>query len=130
NADAILLIVAVLRARDLRRLREFAAGYKLAALVEAHDATELQIALDSGAAIVGVNNRDLHTFEVQLKTSLDLAGSIPDGVIKVSESGIRSRAHVECLRAVGYHAFLVGEHLLKSSNPAEALRELTEGWET
>jgi indole-3-glycerol phosphate synthase len=125
NADAILLIAAILTVPELRRLREFAAQYRLAVLVEAHDEPELQAALDSGAEIVGINNRNLHTFETRLETSLDLAGRIPAGVVKVSESGIHSRADVARLRAVGYQAFLVGEHLMKSGDPSGALRELT-----
>ncbi|MEO7145164.1 MAG: indole-3-glycerol phosphate synthase TrpC [Bryobacteraceae bacterium] len=129
NADAILLIAAVLSETELRRLRELAGEYKLAVLVEAHDLTELKIALDSGATLVGVNNRNLHTFEVRLETSLELASAIPAGVVKVSESGIRSRADIARLRAAGYDAFLVGEYLMKSGNPTAALRDLTEGWE-
>ena len=109
---------------EMRRLREFAAGFRLPALVEAHDARELQAALNSGAEIVGVNNRNLHTFETRLQTSLELAAGIPDGVVRVSESGIRSRDDVARLRAAGYHAFLVGEHLMKSPDPGAALREL------
>ncbi|HLJ15945.1 MAG TPA: indole-3-glycerol phosphate synthase TrpC [Bryobacteraceae bacterium] len=128
HADAILLIVAVLGEKALRHLREFAAQYSLAALVEAHDETELQMALASGAQIVGVNNRDLHTFEVHLQTSLDLAARIPAGVIKVTESGIHSRADIVQLHAAGYHAFLVGEHLMKSGDATAALRELTADW--
>jgi indole-3-glycerol phosphate synthase len=96
----------------------------MAALVEVHDASELETALDSGAAIVGVNNRNLHTFEVTLETSLQLAGKIPASIVKVSESGIHSRADVACLAAAGFHAFLVGEHLMKSEDPAAALKEL------
>ena len=96
----------------------------MAVLVEVHDAEELGRALGSGAAIVGVNNRNLHTFHVSLDTSLDLATRIPAGVIKVSESGIHSRADIARLRDAGYQAFLVGEHLMKSADPAAALRAL------
>jgi len=124
GADAILLIAALLDEKEMRRLRELAAQYQMAALVEVHDASELETALGSGAAIVGVNNRNLHTFDVTLDTSLQLAEKIPANVVKVSESGIHSRADVARLAAAGFQAFLVGEHLMKSGDPAAALREL------
>jgi indole-3-glycerol phosphate synthase len=124
GADAILLIAALLEEKELRRLRELAAQYRMAALVEVHDTSELETALDSGAAIVGVNNRDLHTFDVTLETSLRLAEKIPGNVVKVSESGIHSRADVGRLADAGFQAFLVGEHLMKSADPAAALKEL------
>ena len=124
GADAILLIVALLEERSLRDLRELAARYRMAALVEVHDAYELETALASGAEIVGVNNRNLHTFDVSLETSLQLAAKIPAHVVKVSESGIHSRADVARLAGAGYQAFLVGEHLMKSADPSAALREL------
>jgi indole-3-glycerol phosphate synthase len=124
GADAILLIAALLDELTMRRFRELAAHYKMDALVEVHDEAELDRALDSGAEIVGVNNRNLHTFEVTLETSLRLAEKIPSRVVKVSESGIHSSADVKTLRGAGFHAFLVGEHLMKSPDPAAALREL------
>ena len=124
GADAILLIAAVLDTPGLRRLRELAARYEMAAMVEVHNEEELDKALDSGAEIVGVNNRDLTTFEVTLDTSLRLARRIPAQAMKVSESGIHSAADVRRLLEAGYQAFLVGEHLVKSSDPAEALRAL------
>lgn len=124
GADAILLIAALLTAADMRRLRDLAAEYGMAALVEVHDANELERALECSPDIVGVNNRDLTTFEVRLDTSLELAPLIPAGVIKVAESGIHGREEVARLRDAGYDAFLVGEHLMKSKDPAEALRML------
>jgi len=124
GADAILLIAALLEEKEMRELRELAARYGMASLVEVHDAAELESALGSGAEIVGVNNRNLHTFEVTLETSLQLAEKIPANVVKVSESGIHSRADVVRLTAAGFRAFLVGEHLMKSADPAAALREL------
>jgi indole-3-glycerol phosphate synthase len=124
GADAILLIAALLDEAAMRRFRELAAEYRMAALVEVHDREELDRALSSGAEIVGVNNRNLHTFEVTLETSLRLAEKIPASVVKVSESGIHSAADVKRLTAAGFHAFLVGEHLMKSADPAAALREL------
>jgi len=108
----------------MRGFRELAARYGMAALVEVHDDHELDAALESGAEIVGVNNRNLHTFDVTLETSLRLVKRMPTGVIKVAESGIYSRVDVERLRGAGFHAFLVGEHLMKSADPAGALREL------
>ena len=123
-ADAILLIVAILEPRTLRRLREFAAQWKLAVLVEVHDGDELAAAIDCGADIIGVNNRNLHTFEVTLETSMRLAENIPDQALKVSESGIHSSADVQLLAACGFHAFLVGEHLMKSGDPEQALKDL------
>lgn len=124
GADAILLIAAVLDVAQMRGFRELAARYGMAALVEVHDDQELDAALESGAEIVGVNNRNLHTFQVSLDTALRLVAKMPAGVVKVAESGIHSRADVERLRATGFHAFLVGEHLMKSADPAAALREL------
>ena len=124
GADAILLIAALLGESEMRRFRELAAGFGMAALVEVHDAAELDAALASGAAIIGVNNRNLHTFEVTLETSVRLAWKIPAGIVKVSESGIHSSADVGRLAAAGYDAFLVGEHLMKSSDPAAALMAL------
>jgi indole-3-glycerol phosphate synthase len=103
-----------------------AAGYGMAALIEVHNERELAKALDAGAPIIGVNNRDLTTFEVTLETSLRLAPRIPSGVLRVSESGIRSARDVERLREVGYQAFLVGEHLMKSPDPAAAVRALVD----
>ncbi len=124
GADAILLIAAILDEGSMRRLRELARSYGMAALVEVHDAAELDLALASGAGIIGVNNRDLRSFEVRLETSLCLADRIPAGVLKVSESGIHSAADVARLREAGFQAFLVGEHLMRSSDPVGALRAL------
>ena len=124
GADAILLIAAILSTREMRDFRELAAQFGMAALVEVHDAEELRPALDSGAEIVGVNNRNLRNFGVRLETSLDLAPLFPASVLKVSESGIHDSADVRRLVDAGYTAFLVGEHLMKSGDPAGALRRL------
>jgi indole-3-glycerol phosphate synthase len=124
GADAILLIAAILDEKEIRDFREMAAGWGMAALVEVHNARELKIALDAGADILGVNNRNLKTFEVTLETSLRLAENIPAGVLKISESGIHSREDIQRLEDAGFRAFLVGEHLLKSASPGAALREL------
>lgn len=124
GADAILLIAAILGERELRDFREAAARYGMAALVEVHNRRELDAAIASGAAIIGVNNRNLSTFEVTLETSLRLAEHIPAGVVRVSESGIHDAADVARLRAAGYSVFLVGEHLMKSGDPSAALAQL------
>jgi indole-3-glycerol phosphate synthase len=124
GADAILLIVAILDRSQLRGFRELAGEFGMAALVEVHDRRELGIALESGAEIIGVNNRDLRSFEVSLDTSLQLAPEIPQTVARVSESGIFNAADIHRLMNAGYDAFLVGEHLVKSGNAARSLQDL------
>ncbi len=124
GADAILLIAAILTTAQLRDFRELAATLTLDALVEVHDQTELDRAIDSGADIIGVNNRNLETFEVTLETSLRLAERIPASVIRVSESGIFKRRDIDLLSGAGFTAFLVGESLMRSSDPASALQIL------
>jgi indole-3-glycerol phosphate synthase len=124
GADAILLIAAILDQAQLRGFRELAAEYGMASLVEVHDEAELDAALKSGAEIMGVNNRDLRSFEVRLETSVRLVERIPDSVVRISESGIRDANDVQRLMAAGYDAFLVGEHLMKADDPACALRDL------
>jgi indole-3-glycerol phosphate synthase len=124
GADAILLIAAILTERQMREFRELAESYRMSALVEVHDQDELNMAVASGARIVGVNNRDLHTFKVDPTVSLRLAPKIPDGIVKVTESGIHSSGDLQRLRAAGYQAFLVGEHLIKSGDPEGTLRAL------
>jgi indole-3-glycerol phosphate synthase len=124
GADAILLIAAILTEREIRGFREAAARYRMAALVEVHNRREMDIAIAAGSDIIGVNNRDLTTFEVALETSLRLAEHIPGGVLRVSESGIADARDIATLREAGYTAFLVGEHLMKSGDPAAALKKL------
>jgi indole-3-glycerol phosphate synthase len=125
GADAILLIAAILTTAQMRTYRELAADFGMAALVEVHDDSELDAALESEPEIVGVNNRNLHTFEVTLETSLRLAERIPDGLLRVSESGIENRAQIDQLRVAGFHAFLIGEHLMRSGSARESLLMLT-----
>jgi indole-3-glycerol phosphate synthase len=125
GADAILLIAAILDREELESLREFAHSLGMAALVEVHDADELAKAVDSGAEIIGVNNRDLQTFEVSLDTSLRLSYLMPSNTVRVSESGIHTRADIELLSGAGFSAFLVGESLMRSSNPTAALKTLS-----
>jgi indole-3-glycerol phosphate synthase len=127
GADAILLIAAILQPGEIRSLAGIAADFGMAALVEVHDERDLAKAMETGAAIIGVNNRDLTTFQVTLETSLRLAPMIPARVLKVSESGITAARDIERLRAAGFQAFLVGEHLMRSADPAAALNALVAG---
>ena len=124
GADAVLLIAAILDDEALRRLMAGAAERGLAVLVEAHDAGEIRRAAAAGAAIVGVNARDLRSFSVDLAGAAALAGAISETAVRVAESGISSRADVERLAAAGFGAFLVGEALLRSEDPEETLRVL------
>ncbi len=125
GADAILLIAAVLDVVELEQFRQLAAGLHMDALVEVHDRDELQKAIDSGATIIGVNNRDLETFEVDIHTSVRLSYLMPADVLRVSESGISNKTAIDLLTEAGFQAFLVGESLMKSADPAAALQELT-----
>lgn len=127
GADAFLLIVAILDDVAMRDLLELGRKLNMEALVEVHSAEELRRATGAGARIVGVNNRDLRTFEVKLETSLELVESIPNECIAISESGIRTHADLEQLRAAGFDAFLVGEHLMTMPAPDVGLRELLTG---
>ena len=124
GADAVLLIAALLDTITLKNLRLCAERYGMEALVEVHDEAELRRALDSGATLVGVNNRDLRTFEVRLDVSLSLAVIIPKGVTAVAESGIRNADDIRRLSDAGYRGFLVGEHLMRAASPGKALAEL------
>jgi len=124
RADAILLIVAALTQAELVDLYQRATAMQLDVLCEVHDAAELVCALAAGCQIIGVNNRNLHTFQVDLNTSLQLAKLIPDGVLKVAESGIESAADIARLRDAGFDAFLIGESLMRAANPGDALRAL------
>jgi indole-3-glycerol phosphate synthase len=121
RADAVLLIVAALEQDQLIALKHQARKHQLDTLVEVHDAAELERALAAGCDLIGVNNRNLHTFEVTLNTSLDLVKRIPAGVIKVAESGIDSAADIARLHDAGFDAFLIGESLMRAPNPGEAL---------
>jgi indole-3-glycerol phosphate synthase len=123
-ADAMLLIVAALTDAELTSLLAEAQRAGLAVLVEVHDAAELERALGAGAPIVGVNNRNLKTMEVSLQTSLDLVAKMPAGVVKVAESGLKTGADIKKLRAAGFDAFLIGEHLMQSPEPGAALKAL------
>jgi indole-3-glycerol phosphate synthase len=124
GADAVLLIVRILDDAMLRRLHDEARSWGMSVLIEVHDRRELGRALDLGAGIIGINNRDLATFRADLATTLRLLDEVPDGVTVVSESGIRSRADVDRLGDGGVDAILVGETLLRAADPEQAAREL------
>jgi indole-3-glycerol phosphate synthase len=124
GADAVLLIVAALDDTQLRDFREQAFDSGMHCLVEVHDEKELERALDSGAAIVGINNRDLRSFRVDLGTTFRLRAAIPQDKVVVSESGIAGRADVLRLQEAGVDAMLVGETLMRRQNPADAVKEL------
>lgn len=124
GADAILLIAAILTESELRSFRELAERFQMDALVEVHSRPELDSAIAAGSRIIGVNNRNLSTFEVSLETSLRLSEAIPPNVIRVSESGIHTAADIAQLRDAGFSAFLIGERLMKSGDPEGALGQL------
>jgi indole-3-glycerol phosphate synthase len=126
GADAVLLIVAALEERELAALHERARELALEALVEVHDARELQTALDIGAELVGINNRDLRDFSVDVERTSRLVREVPDGVGVVSESGIATAEQLRALAAQGVDAVLVGEALMRAPEPEAALRELLE----
>lgn len=124
GADAVLLIVGALRPVEVHVLHEQAAALGLDVLVEVHDATELAIAIDAGARIVGVNNRNLRTLQVDVRVSEELIAGMPPHVIAVSESGLRAAADLMRLRACGYRAFLIGEGFMTADDPGTELEEL------
>jgi indole-3-glycerol phosphate synthase len=131
RADAILLIAAALENSELKRLALAARSLTLDVLVEVHTAEELDCVLDAlgetGADAIGVNNRDLKTFEVSAETSMALAGRIPASVVRVTESGITTREDIARLRGAGFDAFLIGESLMRQPDPGVALAELLVG---
>ena len=124
GADAVLLIVAALDDDELARFLALAGDLGLDALVEVHDEAELQRALSAGATLVGVNQRDLTTFEVDTDRAVRVAAAIPDGIVSVAESGIRGPDDAARLAAAGYSAVLVGESFVTSDDPAAAVRTL------
>ena len=124
QADAVLLIVAALEQAELVRLAAKAREQGLDVLCEAHEEEELQRALDAGCDLIGVNSRDLRTFQVDLDTAFRLAKKFPRGVLAVAESGIHSASDLAELRSVGYEAFLIGESLMQAAFPGNALKRL------
>lgn len=124
GADCVLLIAAALTPTELKSFLAMAHMIDLDALVEIHDEKELDVALNAGARVVGVNQRDLVTFAVDQDRAVRMGALIPDSVIRVAESGVRGRHDAEALRSAGYHAVLVGEHLVTSADPVSALTDL------
>jgi len=124
GADAVLLIAAALSQGELAALLARAAADRLAALVEVHDAAELDRALNAGARVIGVNSRNLRTLELQPAVFDELAPRIPEGVVAVAESGLATGQALRRLRDLGYDAFLIGERFMTESNPGEALAGL------
>ena len=124
GADAVLLILSALDDSEFSRLRQRSHQLSLDALCEVHDESELQRALNLGAEIIGVNNRDLRTFAVDMETSERLAPKIPPGVLRIAESGIKCGDDIRRLRACGYNAFLVGESLMRADDPGAELEKM------
>lgn len=127
SADAVLLIVAILDKAQLAELMVVAADLAMTALVEVHDEVELEVALSAGAHVIGINQRDLHTFEVDQVRAIRVGRSIPAGVLKVAESGITGPNEAKELEANGFDAVLVGEHLVRSADAAGAVAALRGG---
>lgn len=124
GADALLLISSILSKKELEYLLKTARSLGLASLVEVHDGEDLKKALDCGADIIGINNRDLKTFQTSLEVTLELMPLIPSNLLVVSESGIRDHEDIKILREAGVDAFLIGEALMVSSSPEEKIKEL------
>ena len=124
GADALLLIVAVLPERDLRSLLDLCKQLRIAALVEVHTEAEVERAAAAGAQIIGVNNRNLKTLEVNLETSLQLGEKMPRGCLAISESGIKTAADLRRIHDAGFNAVLMGERLMSQADPGKALQEL------
>jgi indole-3-glycerol phosphate synthase len=125
GADAVLLVVGALRAKELARLHAQARELDLDALVEVHDERELEAALEVDADVIGINNRDLTDFSVDVQRTFDLLSDVPAGKTVVSESGISERGQIEELEGVGVDAVLVGERLMRAPDPEACVRELT-----
>jgi indole-3-glycerol phosphate synthase len=124
GADAILLIAALLDSRLMRDLREQATALSLDTVVEIHDETELTSALEAGAEIIGINNRDLKTFQVSLTTTEKLAPQLPAGTLVICESGIDQPEQIKQVETWGIHNFLIGESLMRAPSPGKKLQEL------
>ena len=124
GADCLLLIAAAMPHSDLIALHRLATAIGIGVLVEIHDEAELEVALMAEATLIGVNQRDLVTFQVDHERAVRMAGLMPAGVIKVAESGVRGREDAAALRAAGYDAVLVGESLVTAADPAAAIADL------
>lgn len=127
GADSFLLIASILDADDLKLLLEHGRAWGMEPLVEVHNESELRKAVAADARVIGINNRDLATFRVDLETTVRLAKDIPAGRVIISESGIRTREDIVRLRAAGVHGFLIGETLVTSEDPEARVRELVDG---
>jgi indole-3-glycerol phosphate synthase len=125
GADAVLLVVGSLRMDDLERLYAEAQALDLDAIVEVHHEDELEVALELDVDVIGINNRNLEDFTVDIQTTVDLLAAIPTGKTVVSESGIRTRQEIEELERVGVDAVLIGETLMRAPDPEAAVRDLT-----
>jgi indole-3-glycerol phosphate synthase len=124
GADAVLLIVAALERGRMEELMGAASDLGLDALVEVHDEKEVEAAVEAGAEVIGINNRDLHSLEVDLETTFELLADVPAGTVVVAESGIALNEDVERLERAGVDAILVGEALMRADDPVRAVREL------
>jgi len=122
GADAILLIAAVLDQKEIKKLSEFAQSLALEVLLEVHNLEELEKSIMPSLDMIGVNNRNLKTFEVSLENSINLASYIPDNFVKVSESGISDVNSIKTLQGFGYNGFLIGENFMKTENAGESCR--------
>ncbi len=130
HADAVLLILSALDDETFRRLLDYAQSLELDALCEVHSIDELKRALDGGADTVGVNSRDLRSFEVNLNTLIEIGETIPSHILRIAESGIEKGADIRELHGSGYQAFLIGETLMRANDPGQKLQELLQeaGW--
>jgi indole-3-glycerol phosphate synthase len=130
HADAILLILAALDDTAFRQLIERARAMDLDVLCEVHDQDQLQRALEGGADIIGINSRDLRTFQINLDTVIELSSLIPNHVLRVAESGIGTGSEIKEMHSLGYQAFLIGEALMRAEDPGKKLQQLLQeaGW--
>ena len=124
GADCVLLIAAALNNQQLQDMYDIALDLGMDVLVETHDEQEIARAKHLKKAMIGVNNRNLKTLDVSLDTGIALAEKIPDYFFKIAESGIRSAQHISTLKAAGYKAFLIGEHLMRQENMAKAVQKI------
>jgi len=123
GADAILLIAAVLTKEEIKSLSELAHSIALEVVLEIHNSEELEKSIMPSLDIIGVNNRNLKTFELNLQTSIDLVNQIPNDFVKISESGISQIDDVKLLKSHGFQGFLIGENFMKTNNPGECLEQ-------
>lgn len=123
GADAILLIAAVLSKAEIKQLSEFAQSLALEVLLEVHNQEELEKSIMPSLDLIGVNNRNLKTFEVSLRNSMDLSNQIPNDFVKISESGLTTVEDIKLLRSHGFQGFLIGENFMKTDNPGTSLEQ-------